>query len=113
MVEFYSKTFGWRPNILGPEMGNYVVVETSERDPVTKFPKKPGMINGGLYPKSADNPHPGVVIAVDDIAEAMKNIEMAGGKIIGFPVDIPGTGTYVSFTDTEGNRLSILKPLPM
>ncbi|HXK37984.1 MAG TPA: VOC family protein [Candidatus Paceibacterota bacterium] len=113
MVEFYSKTFGWKPNILGPEMGNYVVVETGERDEVTKMPKKPGMINGGLYQKTGDNPFPSVVIAVDDIAEAMKNIEMAGGKIIGHPVDIPGTGTYVSFTDTEGNRASIIKPLPM
>lgn len=113
MVEFYSKTFGWKPNILGPEMGNYVVVDTGERDEVTKFPKKPGMINGGLYQKTADNPYPSVVIAVDDIAEAMKNIEMAGGKIIGHPVEIPGTGTYVSFTDTEGNRVSIIKPLPM
>lgn len=113
MVEFYSKTFGWKPNILGPEMGDYVVVDTSERDPVTKFPKKPGMINGGFYEKEENNPHPSVVIAVDDIAVAMKNIEMAGGKIIGHPVEIPGTGTYVSFFDTEGNRASIIKPLPM
>lgn len=113
MVEFYTKTFGWKPNILGPEMGNYVVVDTSERDEKTTFPKRVGMINGGFYEKSADNPHPSVVIAVDDIAAAMKRIEEGGGKIIGHPMDIPGTGTYVSFFDSEGNRASIIKPLPM
>ena len=27
-------------------------------------------------------------------------------------MDIPGAGRYVSFFDTEGNRVSMLKPLP-
>ena len=40
MVEFYSKTFGWKPHVLGPEMGNYVVVDTTERDEATRFPKE-------------------------------------------------------------------------
>ena len=26
------------------------------------------------------------------------------------PVEIPGIGRYVSFTDTEGNRVSLLQP---
>lgn len=28
-------------------------------------------------------------------------------------MDIPGIGRYVSFTDPEGNRVSIPKPAPM
>ncbi len=30
--------------------------------------------------------------------------------VLGEPVEIPGIGHYVSFTDTEGNRVSLLQP---
>jgi len=53
---------------------------------------------------------PSVVIAVDDIKKAMVKVTDAGGKVLGEPVDIPGIGQYVSFTDTEGNRVSLLQP---
>lgn len=42
---------------------------------------------------------------------AMKDITNAGGKVLGEPMVIPGVGAYVSFMDTEGNRVSILQPL--
>lgn len=115
---FYEKVFGWKPQMLGPEMGNYVIVTTSEIDEKTHYPKEPGMINGGLFEKTGDNQYPSVVIAVDDIKEAMKNVAEAGGKILGGmnpgePDDIPGVGLYCAFTDTEGNRVSILQPNEM
>lgn len=68
-----------------------------------------------FFPKKPDWPaqYPSVVIAVDDIKDAMKKVTDAGGKILGEPMEIPGIGHYVSFTDTEGNRLSMLEPLPM
>jgi len=37
-------------------------------------------------------------------------VTKAGGKVLGEPVDIPGVGSYVSFIDTEGNRVSLLQP---
>jgi len=112
MAGFYSKAFGWQAQMLGPEMGDYVVVTTTETD--ENGPKKPGAINGGFYPKKDDWPaqYPAVVIAVDDIKTSMKKVADAGGKVLGDPMDIPGVGTYVSFYDTEGNRASILQPLP-
>lgn len=117
MVEFYGKTFGWKANKLGPEMGNYVVVMTSEREDMDKFPDKPGEIDGGLFPKTEDNKYPTVVIAVDDIKEAAKRVEEAGGKVLGGqggapgePDDIPGIGLYSAFIDTEGNRIAMLQP---
>lgn len=111
MAKFYSKAFGWQTQMLGPEMGEYVVVTTTESD--DNGPKKPGAINGGFYMKG-DKPaqYPSVVIAVDDIAAASKKVTSAGGKVIGEPMDIPGVGRYVSFYDTEGNRTSMLQPLP-
>ena len=118
MAEFYTKTFGWKIQQLGPEMGDYMVVTTSESDE-KGHPVKPGMIGGGFYQKSDDpvSQHPSVVIAVDDIRESMKKVKEAGGKILGGdpkrpgePGDIPGVGLYCSFIDTEGNRVSMLQP---
>jgi len=54
--------------------------------------------------------YPSVVIAVDDVKTAMKSVKSAGGKVLGEPMEIPGVGQYVSFTDTEGNRVGMLQP---
>lgn len=119
MAEFYSNVFGWKIKQLGPEMGNYMVVSTSETDEKTMRPKEAGMINGGFYQKPNDpvSVYPSVVIAVDNIRESMKKISESGGKILGGdpnkpgePGDIPGVGLYCSFLDTEGNRASMLQP---
>lgn len=111
MKKFYETTFGWQTQSLGPEMGNYVVVTTTESGPAG--PKNPGAINGGLYEKPSDpiGQHPSVVIAVDDIREAMRKITAGGGKLLGEPMEIPGVGQYAAFLDTEGNRVSVLQPL--
>ena len=112
MAEFYTRAFGWRTQMLGHEMGNYVVVTTTEPDEDGR-PKKPGSINGGFFQKSNDKPdqYPSVVVAVDDIKEQMKKVKEAGGELLGEPMEIPGVGSYVSFRDTEGNRVAMLQPL--
>lgn len=110
MADFYTKTFGWETNQLGSDMGDYVVVMTTESD--KKGPLKPGAINGGFFQKTDDKPdqYPSVVIAVDDIKEHIEKVEEGGGKVLGEPTDIPGVGLYVSFLDTEGNRVTMLQP---
>lgn len=110
MADFYARTFGWQANQLGEEMGNYVIVMTTECDG-TGIPKEPGQINGGFFQKSKENSLPSIVISVDDIKEHMKKVVEGGGEVIGEPMDIPGVGSYVSFVDTEGNRLSMLQAL--
>ena len=112
LAKFYESAFGWQMQMLGDDMGSYVVATTTETD--QNGPKKPGAINGGFFPKKPDWPaqHPSVVIAVDDIKDAMRKVAGAGGKVLGEPMEIPGVGQYVSFTDTEGNRVSMLQPLP-
>jgi uncharacterized protein len=114
IVEFYTRVFGWQAQMLGPEMGNYVVVTTTEVGENGR-PKKPGSINGGFFQKSNDMPDqfPSVVIAVDDIREHMKKVKEAGGEPLGEPMEIPGVGSYISFRDTEGNRVAMLQPLPL
>jgi len=112
MADFYTQVFGWQTQMLGPEMGEYVLVATTESD--EDGPKKRGAINGGFYPKKEDWPaqFPSVVIAVDDIKESMNRVADAGGRVLGEPMEITGIGQYVSFFDTEGNRVSMLQPAP-
>jgi len=115
--DFYSKAFGWQMNQFGPEMGNYLLANTTETDE-NRMPLKPGAINGGFFDyqdKDGFNvPH--LVIAVDNIEESMKKVEEAGGKILGGMSgpdkidEIPGVGRYVSFDDSEGNHLGMLQP---
>jgi len=124
MCEFYENVFGWETKKYGEDMGNYVVAQTTDTDEKGMV-KTPGTINGGFYQKTS-NPlshPPSVVIAVDDIREAMKKVEQAGGKILGAmdqnrkhsnePQDIPGVGLWISIMDTEGNRVSMLQPKGM
>jgi len=112
MSGFYEKVFGWNTKQLGEEMGSYVLVTTTESDE-NGFPKEAGRINGGFYPKNMDRPaqYPSIVISVKNIKESMKMIGEAGGRVLGEPIEIPQFGLYVSFMDTEGNRVALLQPL--
>jgi len=111
MAAFYQAAFGWQTQMLGEEMGHYVVAHTTET--VDGMVSTPGTINGGFYERKPEWPaqHPSVVIAVDDIRAAMQQVAAAGGDVLGEPMEIPGIGQYVSFMDTEGNRVSMLQPL--
>src|SRR5688500_11884847 len=111
MSDFYTNTFGWQTQTMGEEMGGYVLASTAPSDE-TGRPTSPGAINGGFYQKTEDpvSHAPSVVISVDNINDHMKKVTAAGGKIIGEPQDIPGVGKWVSFFDTEGNRVSMLQP---
>ena len=77
-------------------------------------PLRPGAINGGFFPRKPDWPaqHPSVVVAVDDLDASIAKVKGAGGSVLGEPMDIPGVGRYVSFEDTERNRVGMLQPLP-
>jgi len=112
MAKFYRSAFGWQTEMLGEEMGSYVLATTVETG--EKGPKRPGAINGGFYPKRPDWPaqYPSIVIAVDDIRKAIAKVAKSGGNVLGEPMEIPGVGSYVSFMDPEGNRVSMLQPIP-
>lgn len=111
MSEFYSKVFRWQTQQFGEEFGGYILVTTTETD-ANGIPKNPGAINGGIYKRTDDpalNP-PSVVISVDDINDSMEKVKNNGGKVLGNVEDIPGIGKYISFIDTEGNRVGMLQP---
>jgi predicted enzyme related to lactoylglutathione lyase len=108
--EFYKTAFGWDMVDTGAQMGNYVTAGTAETDE-DRMVKTPGTINGGFYPLNTapQSTAPSVVISVPDLDQAIQDIKNAGGQMLGEPQDIPGVGRWVSFKDTEGNRVSILK----
>ena len=112
-ARFYETVFGWKMHELGTESGNYILATTAETDAKPGFPA--GSINGGLYPVKPDWPaqYPSVVIGVEDIDEAVENINNNGGQVLGEPIEIPDFGIYVSFLDTEGNRNSVIQPVQM
>lgn len=111
LARFFERAFGWKAQMLGPEMGDYCLVTTAEQDARPDAPR--GAINGGFFTRRPDMPeqHPGIVIGVQDIRAAMRKVNEAGGQVLGEPMDIPGVGAYVAFLDTEGNRSSMLQPL--
>ncbi|MEO6270538.1 MAG: VOC family protein, partial [Lautropia sp.] len=77
-AKFYTQAFGWQTEALGEQMGNYVLATTTAT--ADGRPTAPGAINGGFFPKRPDwpAPYPSVVIAVDDIDDAMKKVRRAG-----------------------------------
>ena len=110
---FYKEAFGWNMMDGGEQMGHYVMAQTAETDE-NRMVKTPGTINGGFYAldMSPESTQPSVVIAVDDIRKAVEDIKAAGGELLGEQQEIPGIGLWVSFKDSEGNRVSVLQPNP-
>lgn len=111
VADFYAKVFGWQMQQMGPEMGNYLMAQTTETDE-NGMVKTPGAINGGFFEfkdeEGFNSPH--VVISVEDITKSIEDVKSAGGEISGEIMDIPNVGKYISFKDTEGNRVGMLQP---
>ena len=106
--KFYTDAFGWKMEQMGGNYGDYIVVETGDRN-------EPGGINGGIYhatDKKEVNAYR-CVVAVDDIEKAMKDVTSAGGKVTSEkPQNIPNVGLFVSCIDTEDNHFTLLQPSP-
>lgn len=110
VANFYKAAFDWQMNQLGPEMGEYITASTAETD-ANMMVKTPGTINGGFFPTgSSPEAKVSVVISTDNLTSSMEKVKAAGGTINMEPMEIPGIGQYVSFTDTEGNRVGLLQP---
>lgn len=116
-AKFYSDVFGWKMNQMDAEMGNYLLAQTTETDE-NNMVKTPGTINGGFfdYQDQAGFDIPHLVISVDNLEEMIEAVKNAGGKILGGSQgmdkidEIPGVGRYISFEDSEGNRVGMLEP---
>lgn len=111
VTDFYAKAFGWKIQMLGPEVGDYAIAQTGPTDK-DGMPEKPNFVNGGFF-KRTDDPNtqtPNLVMATSDIQKTIKDITAAGGTVLGEPMEIPGYGTYVCFLDPEGTRSAVMQP---
>lgn len=105
-TKFYSSVFGWKLTEF-PEM-NYVMAVTA---PVNEkqMPVEPGAINGGLFQRPKEAPHPTLYVGVDSIDAALKKIEAAGGKVVTPNTPIPGMGAFARVSDPEGNVIGLFQ----
>ncbi len=95
--KFYGDLFGWKFQDV-PEM-DYTLFETANG---------PG---GGLFVPQEGQFDQGALnyILVEDIDAKSKEIEAAGGEVIGPKVEVPGQGWLAVFKDPEGTTLAIWK----
>src|SRR4051794_16725155 len=82
IANFYRDAFGWELQMLGEDMGNYVVATTAKPGGQQRPDAVPGAIGGGFYPRKSDWPaqYPSVVIAVADVRRSMDKVKKAGGE---------------------------------
>jgi predicted enzyme related to lactoylglutathione lyase len=100
---FYTEAFGWTLTPI-PEM-DYVLASTgpSEEGP----PSQPGFINGGLLERGLPVGGPVLVVDVDDIDVALKQIETLGGTTVTAKQPVGEMGFSAYFKDSEGNLVGL------
>ena len=111
--QFYCDVFGWEISNLGPQMGNYRMVDTGDNAPGTRWPG----INGGITPRMGDAPTGTqavnafvCTIGVDNIDTYIDKVKKAGGTIAFDKMDVPGVGWLAYCKDPEGNIFGMLQP---
>lgn len=102
--KFYADVFGWKIQPV-PDM-DYTLVTTAPSDK-KGMPRKPGAINGGMMQCKEPLTSPLITIEVDDIDDAVKNIEKKGGEIAVEKMPVGDMGYAAYFKDTEGNILGL------
>ena len=105
-MKFYTESFGWQLQDM-PQM-NYVMAESIPVDQ-NQMPKEPGAINGGLFERPKEAPHPCIYVGVASVDQALKKVEAAGGKVVTPKTTIPGMGAYARIADTEGNIIGLFQ----
>lgn len=90
--DFYGKAFGWTFTDYGPKYCEF----------------NDGRLSGGFTTLGPVNTGGGplVILYADDLPEAVKRVEEAGGKIIKPIFDFPG-GQRFHFSDPDGYELAV------
>ena len=105
-MKFYEAAFDWKLTDM-PEM-SYVMAETVAVNE-KQLPTEPGAINGGLFQRPKEAPHPVVYLGVSSVDQALEKAQAAGGKIVTPRTPIPGMGAFARVTDTEGNVVGLFE----
>jgi uncharacterized protein len=111
--EFYGSIFGWQLQTMSMGEGDYTIVMTTPIDEQSQLPTEPGGINGGMMERSEGTPSsPVITIDVEEIDQALKEIEAQGGSTVTPRTPIPGMGAFAYFKDPEGNVMGLWETNP-
>jgi predicted enzyme related to lactoylglutathione lyase len=105
-MKFYGDAFDWQLTDMA-EM-NYVMAGTVAVNEQRR-PTEPGAINGGLFQRPKEAPHPTIYVGVSSVEQTLKKVQAAGGKVVTPKTPIPGMGAYARVTDTEGNVVGLFE----
>lgn len=103
---FYEEAFGWTfEQLMKPDEGGM------EYWGVTTGPDGTPGINGGLYPRPADDRYNtfDCTILVEDIDAAVAAVRENGGTIRREKSELKDVGWFASCTDTEGNHFALMQ----
>jgi len=118
---FYKDVFGWDIQPWkGPEgnQARYWLIMTGKGG--STVPGKEGQgIDGGMIQRRTSSPELGApvnayvcVVEVEALADTVRKIEKAGGKIALPPMAMQGVGLVAYGLDTEGNLFGMIEPAP-
>jgi uncharacterized protein len=105
-MKFYAEALDWKLTDM-PQM-DYVMAESAAVDD-RHMPREPGAINGGLFRRPKEAPHPTIYVDVPSVDEAIKKVVGAGGRVVTSKTPIPGMGAYARVADTEGNVIGLFQ----
>jgi predicted enzyme related to lactoylglutathione lyase len=91
-ARFFGDVFGWSTL---ETMPHYLAFD-------------PGASIGGVFQGHTPTMRAVAYIYVPDVAAKLSEIDAAGGKRMGEPMQIPGTGTFGYFTDPSGTNMGLI-----
>jgi uncharacterized protein len=98
-VRFYAELFGWQAQDMGEEAGHYTIVSKGGKQVAAISPAEdPGPPRWTTY------------VNVDDVDEAARRAEAAGGTVIAAPMDVMAAGRMAIFMDTTGAVIAAWQP---
>jgi len=120
--KFYREAFGW---YVGPlpglpstahspadqtEIHQRAILEAIPT-PVNEngFPIEPGMATGIMTQRVPEISSPTIILEVEAIDEALRRVEVCGGRTVTGRHEAGETGSYAYIADTEGNVLCLWK----
>ncbi|MGE5562302.1 MAG: VOC family protein [Bacillota bacterium] len=104
---FYGSVVGWTVGEAAPEFNGYRMIGRSD-----------GGSAGGVLPITPDMEEHGArplwlgYINVNDVDAKVASIEVAGGKALMGPTDIPNVGRIAMVADPQGAPFYVMKPIP-
>ena len=99
-IGFYTDVIGWEIEEMEMQQGKYYIIKSDDM-PIGGIMKKPEGIE--QMPDAW-----GTYITVNDVDETLAKAEIAGGKAVYPPMDVPGVGRMCAITDRGGAMVSIV-----